>query len=198
MNEWLILAYTAAPTIGFIVLLFLWNLWLAPYRLMREHLEAILEAIENGKNIREGQAAPDVKQATPSKANISDWTNVELLSLNDAACLWVGLEPHSPIATPNGRAVFSQLKGAIKAGSLQCNWPSALEFLSGQKWPQADQVISMVELAKYAVNQKLPIPEFLRNVKFPPQEPKKNPAAITAGKGNTASERYTQKDADET
>ena len=49
MGEGLILLiYGVAPLGGFVILLFVWNLWLAPYRLMGERVDAI----QQGSDVR--------------------------------------------------------------------------------------------------------------------------------------------------
>ena len=145
---------------------FLWHLWLTPYKLMGERLD---QAIDDRMVVDAPQQIP------PSHANAA-WSNVELLTLEQSACLWVGLEPHSPITDRNAKAALSQLKGAVKTGQLKCNWNNGLQalqdfFRGGDTlWPVEQQAISIVSLAVYVHGTNQVVPKFLENVDLP-EEP---------------------------
>ena len=158
-----IVIYAVVFVVVAILPTFLWNLWLAPYKLMGERLD---QAIKDRMGVDAPQRIP------PSHANDA-WSKVALLKLEEAACLWVGLEPHSPITDQNAKAALSQLKGAVKTGQLQSNWNNSLlalqAWLGGGdvSWPTEKQAISIVSLAAYAHGTNQVVPKFLGNVNLP-------------------------------
>ncbi len=160
-----IILYIAAFIGVAVIPVFLWNLWLAPYKLMGERLDKAIEET--------GVGAP---QRIPPGHATDAWLKVRLLTLEESACLWVGLEPHSPITDQRAKAALSQLKGAVKTGQLQCNWHNslaALHVLLGHgdtSWPTEKQAISNVSLAVYAHETNQVVPKFLENVNVPPKE----------------------------
>ncbi len=151
----------------------LWNLWLAPYRLMEKRLKSEINAIRNST-----EYAPSDDIEVPQKVNVSLYQNHRNLLLYEAACLWVEIEPHHPIRDQRARAKLSQLKGDIRNHQLKCVWGTPLtqlaDFINGNqtRTPSDNQQVSMVNLRRYAeVIDDIPL--FLLNIKLPP-EPSNN------------------------
>ena len=149
-----------------LILIFLKNLWLAPYRIMEDRLSAI----ENGAISQNGLSVP------PSAADCSLYLKHNNYLLYEAACLWVGLEPHHPIATPSARAKMSQLKSAIRDNQLRCYWENVLTRIvesangTNQRSPNDNQKVSAVALRRYAEYID-DVPEFLKHIQLPPEPP---------------------------
>ena len=151
--------YVVAFIVTAIVPTFLWNLWLAPYRLMEE---SIGNAIAGDRIIME---------EIPTLC-IEDWEKVEVLHLHQAACLWVNVVPHYPIRDQRARAALAQLKGAIKTGKLFCEenrYSLLVHALAASKipWVKDNEAVTRNELAKYARLLAQPIPDFLKSVELP-------------------------------
>ena len=150
---------------------FLWNLWLAPYRLMEKHLENELNAIRNSTKF-----APSNDIEEPQKVDVSDYQNHQNFLLYEAACLWVGIEPHHPIRDQKARAKLSQLKSDIRNGRLNCVWGNALtrisDALNGNqtRTPSDNQRVSIIALKRYA-EAIGNTPSFLWNVSLPSEPP---------------------------
>ena len=152
---------------------FLWNLWLAPYRILEEHLNSELVKMKQGM----GFGSSDTRKE-PEQAEVSLYQNHKTLSLYEAACLWVEIEPHYPIVNQRAGAQLSLLKGAVRNGELVCAWRSTWTHISDSvnkikdKTPTDVQEVSMVNLRRYAEKQGT-IPLFLRGVGLPVGSPKK-------------------------
>ena len=165
-----ILLFTFAFLGVSIVPIFLWNLWLAPYKILEEQIELL------------GEQLYSAREAKPSeKADVWDYTKHTNFLLYEAACLWAGLEPHRPIVDKKARAKLSQLKSAIRCGDLLCvwgnTWSKLIDALNGSdvRSPSDTQRVSVVELRRYA-EKKYDVPDFLQHV----QVPKALPAAQEA------------------
>ena len=154
MDELRILAlYTFGP-IGMVVpVVFLWNLWLAPYRLLKKRVEEIASD--------KGIAKP------PEKADPKHWQTVELFELSAAACLWVGVEPHWPLYTPEAKGAYAELSGAFLLDKLprQLNFGEQLsQVFSNDKtnlWVKPDQPVRRDSLIEYVRSTGKSLPEFL-------------------------------------
>ena len=159
----------AASIFFVLVPTFLWNLWLAPYRLMEKRLDSEINGI---KTSMEFVPSDDIKE--PDKVDVSYYQNHENLSLYEAACLWVGIEPHHPIRDQKARAKLSHLKGAIRSHKLNCEWGNTftrfVDNVNGSqaRTPSDNQQVSMVNLRQYA-EMIDDIPLFLWNIKLPPE-----------------------------
>lgn len=70
------------------VIHFLWNLWLAPYRLIEQRLNEELSNREKDTFV-----TSTTRQREPKPANIALYHNHTTLLLYEAACLWVEIEP---------------------------------------------------------------------------------------------------------
>ena len=137
--------------------IFLWNLWLAPYRIMNERLDDALERLP----VSQGQNA----STPPQPADPSAFANYNNFSLNEAACLWSGLEPHSPISEAAARANFGLLKSALISRELESTWGDDLarvvDTLEGTDEPRGGVRIRRSDLRNYAESIG-DVPEFLK------------------------------------
>ena len=153
-----VLAFVAAaflPT-------FVWNVWIAPYRLLKEQVDELHQAF--------GRSHRAVSPAT--HFNVADWESVRVFQLGDAACLWVGVEPHSPISDPRASAMFKRLSGEIVEGRLQCSrgWAGLSNLMGGDPWwPKHQQHVSAIALRRYA-DAVGEAPTFLESVVVPVEE----------------------------
>ena len=154
----------------------LWNLWLAPYRIMEERLNSIQE------NKVFGGTSP---QPEPIKlVDFADYKNHKNIELFGAACLWGGLEPHYPLRDSKTKAKLSQLKSVIRSGDLLCQWKSGWESFSEiaggkppKRSPDDDQPVSMIALRKYA-DTIGDVPQFLQHVEVPLLPPTEEKAEL--------------------
>ena len=150
------LAFGAAALIP----VFLWNLWLAPYRSMNERFE---QALADTMQPSEGAEGP------PGSADVSDYADTTIYLLGDAACLWVGVQPHAPITDRRAKAAFTQLSGAVQAGQLpgRGGMASGVSALYGRNWwADRDHPVSAVDLRRYA-EQLDRVPAFPASVQIP-------------------------------
>ena len=156
-----------------IVPTFLWNLWLAPYRLMERRLDKEINAIRNSTEFK---SSDDIE--VPQKVDVSLYQNHKSLHLYEAACLWVEIEPHHPIRNPKARAKLSQLKKDINSRKLICEWRNIITQLADimnanqSRTPSDNQLVSMLNLRRYAEMMN-DIPSFLWHVQLP-TEPSNN------------------------
>ena len=163
MSEWILFViYGLAPMGVLTILLFLWSFWLAPYRLMAERLD---EAID--------QKTVEGPSHVPEQAVLEDWRDVASFQLKEAACLWVGLEPHWPLETQKTRAALVQLTSAVKMETLVCppyGFQSFVNLVYGRaRWPSSIESVTAIDLARYAQSLDK-IPEFLKHVEIPEPE----------------------------
>ena len=155
-----IVLYVLAAGGAAVIPVFLWNLWLAPYRLMHERLD---------KAIADGTLPSQDADASPDPANISAYANTTVYRLEDAACLWVGLEPHKPITDPAALAMRRQLGGAMAVGQLAGRYgltPTLMSISGRSWWPEHDHAVSAVALRQYA-DALGDVPAFLESVQVP-------------------------------
>lgn len=107
----------------------------------------------------------------PVRADAKQWGAVRRLKLSEAACLWVGIEPHDPIVNQRVRARLHRLREAVEDGELVRRRSQLAQALddaiqadgSGVTVSDRDEV-ETIELARYADSTGQPRPEFLRNV----------------------------------
>ena len=158
MDEiWIVGCYLAVAFL-LLVFSFLWNLWLAPYRLINEKMDQ--------RGVRR-PLSPDYR-----KPNVKNWEGTKTFKLGDAACLWVGVRPRDPIEEDQAAGKFAQLSGAMMSREIPYN-PGVFFFLTSGKepWPTYAQSVSAVSLRRYA-DQIGDVPPFLQSVVVP-QEPEK-------------------------
>ena len=99
----------------------------------------------------------------------ADWENVEVYSLIEAACLWVDVEPHSPILDTRARSSFFKLRSAMVTGRLmhQKGIVQTLnEITHEKKLPTETSILSAIDLRRYA-DSIGNVPIFLQSVKVP-------------------------------
>ena len=149
-----IILYIAAFIGAAVIPVFLWNLWLAPLRLARE--------------------VETQKPTVPEKADLVAWGKYKTFKLYEAACLWVGTEPHYPIVDQAAENALSRLRHAIVLRELSFvpNWVFINETLpelfikSRSTWrPTHDQQVTAIHLRTYA-DRIGDVPEFLQHVKI--------------------------------
>ena len=170
-EAWDIALYCVAFIVVAFLPVFVSNLWLAPYRLLKEELDRLPKV-----------AAPTLRGSLSTGLNLSDWDGVRVFQLGDAACLWVGVEPHSPVSHPKALAKFKQLSGEVVARRLQCNavWAGLSNLFGGEPWwPKHAQPVSAISLRRYAdgIGE---VPPFLRSVVVPVEKE----SAENAGDGS--------------
>ena len=102
--------YFFSPFIAIAFVVFLWNLWLAPYRLMDERIDELAN--------RKGET-PSRVNTTP--ADPSRWKPVQELELYKVAELCGGLSPLRVIEGSNdvAKAVYTELIAALRSGELK-------------------------------------------------------------------------------
>lgn len=100
------------------------------------------------------------------------------LSLWEAACLWVEVEPVYPLVDQEAQAKLSRLKEAVRHHQLVCTWLPPMTMIHDTFWgirdktPTDHQEVSLVALRRYA--EKISnVPLFLRHVSLPVESPKK-------------------------
>ena len=165
VSEGVILALSALAAVGAGLLpLFLWNLWLAPYRIMKEEVE----------QLRANSGGPRASlSATPvtARLNVKHWEGTKTFQLGVASCLWVEVRPHDPIEDDRAAGKFAQLSGAMMRGEIPYR-PGGLRALSNAidgkaAWPSYSHPISAVALRRYA-DATNDVPAFLQSVEVPP------------------------------
>ena len=139
---------------------FLWNLWLAPYRIMEEHLNSA---------IAKGQLP--IAASEPQKINVAHYKEYHYPTLYEAACLWVEIEPHNPITSHSAKVMLGQLKGAISRGALNSpRKPGLLQFadnVSGaERILNGTERVHLIDLRRYA-DHIGNVPKFLQHVQIP-------------------------------
>ena len=92
--------YTAViPIAGTCLLLFVYNLWLAPLRIARDER---------------------ISQPMPSRvADITLYQGLERYQLDEAACLWCGVEPENPVTDQRAKAMLARLRHDYIDGKIQ-------------------------------------------------------------------------------
>ena len=161
MDEiWIFGCYLAAVFLLF-VFSFLWNLWLAPYRMLKEEVDKLPKS--SGITIH-GSLAQGF--------NVKIWEGIPVFQLGDAACLWVGIQPHDPIESEKALAMFKRLSGAVVSGQLKCSagFGGLNNLLFGRPWwPEHAQRVSAINLKRHADNIGK-VPPFLQAVEVPPED----------------------------
>ena len=147
MDELRILAlYTFGP-IGIIVsIVFLWNLWLAPYRLMEDKFDEFASNVHSLGTVVKAPEAPDFER----------WKRVSSLQLYQVAELCGGISPGvvSSVERSNdaSRAIYSELQAALISGDLK----------GGDEWVHEYTPIKHKDLQKYFAGRD-DCPEFLKD-----------------------------------
>ena len=102
-----ILMYGMGPIAVVSFVVFLWNLWLAPFQLLSGRIES---AIAKSSDNKSGSDQNSVDRADPK-----NWSNVQVLQLWQAADLCAGDSPKAAGSrrTDGARAMYQQLVGAV-------------------------------------------------------------------------------------
>ena len=152
------------PGIALAILVFLWHLWLAPLRLTK--IERCLAAQERETGT---QLMPRF-----DKADADTWGKYPVFKLHEAACLWVGIEPHYPIVNHEAKEALYELRHAIGLGlmgfvpTLERIFNRYAEGLmqSPSTWRPSDtETVKAIHLRKYA-DRTGKVPEFLKNIEI--------------------------------
>ena len=108
MEELSIIVFGLASGLIVFTLIFLWNLWLAPYRITSDKFDDALSALRE----------------TPSPwrkvADFRSYDGYVDFELYEVACLWVGIEPHHPVQHPEAKKMLGQLRSAVRNHALSC------------------------------------------------------------------------------
>ena len=139
---------------------FLWNLWLAPYRILEEQINRIDE-----------NRGPKTIKLT----DFSGYIRYQDIELYGAACLWEGFEPHYPIKDSKILARLGELRSAVRKKVLSSKWgPTLQDIARGVSNPSLpdDYPVSIIALRKYA-DSIGDVPVFLQHVSVPSAEEKK-------------------------
>ena len=140
------------PIAATFLLLFAYNLWLAPLRIAREER---------------------VGQPTPSRtADITLYQGLDHYRLDEVACLWFGIEPEDPVTDSRAKAMLARLKHAYIDGNIRKHqnddMHSFLVLLTkfhGSRPPNSERVTAPA-LRQYA-EAIGDIPAFLQSVQVP-------------------------------
>ena len=123
--------------------------------------------------VRSSKSAPNLlvqRNVDFSKPiNPEDWEGVEVYSLNEAACLWVDVEPHDPIVGAKAKPQFFRLRSAMATGKLPYHkgMIRVLNEITGERsLPTGSSILTAIALRRYA-NSKGNVPAFLQSVKVP-------------------------------
>ena len=147
-----IVVYGLGSFVVAMVLLLLWNLWLAPHRLIEERM---LEWIR--KSTRPSIPVQDsALEAVPETADPAAWKHVPEFQIWEVADICGGISPTDPDERENdaSRAMFTQLTRAVKAGILRPiddPWVHSVRF----------RRVKREELKRYFTDLG-DVPEFLR------------------------------------
>ena len=140
--------FTIAPLIIVMAAMFLWNLWLAPYRLLDEKLDRIEKS-----SSQPGETTLEIKY---DRADPAKWKHVQELKLFQAAELCGGVSPHGASEGSNdrARAAYSELLAALRAGTLKGS--------DEPEWANFHTRIKRKDLQKY-LGKRGDYPEFLKD-----------------------------------
>ena len=160
-----IVLYALAVCGAAVIPIFLWNLWLAPYRNMHERLD---------KAMTDNSVRGHHPVKTLREADIAHLQGTPIFKLGDAACYWVCVEPHNPVTAPTAKAMFERLSRAVVGRQLPIIGGEVAVTLNalgggGKWWPSYDHQVSPVALRRYADNLG-EVPTFLQAVSVPAAE----------------------------
>ncbi len=142
----ILILFTIAPFVAAAIVVFLWNLWLAPYKLMGDKLDEIASHIHSLGTVAKAPEAPDLER----------WKYVTSLKLYQVAELCAGVSPSEfPIVRSNdaSRAIYSELEAALRSDDLKGS--------DGPKWANEYTRIKRKDLQKYFSGRD-DCPEFLK------------------------------------
>ena len=140
--------YVFAPLGILTSIVFLWSLWLAPYRIIDEKLDRIERS--------SGQLGAPSLGFNTGLTDPARWKHTRSLKLYQVAEISGGISPHGPSEGSNdlARAVYSELFAALQAGELKGSHGSDSIHLHTR--------IKREDLQKYFSRRK-DCPEFLKD-----------------------------------
>ena len=141
----IMILFTLAPFGVVAIVVFLWNLWLAPHKLMGDKLDEVASHIHSLGTVAKVPEAPDVER----------WKIVTSLKLYQVAELCGGISPGvvdlGERSNDASRAIYSELEAALRSGDLK----------GGDNWANAYTRIKREDLQKYFSGRD-DCPEFLK------------------------------------
>ena len=153
------LSFGLIPIVGFIALIFLANLILAPSRILYEVVNNINHKEKNAKTNKEKNYRQD--DFYLSEKEFGHWEQVQELKVYEAACLWEGVQPKN--GSYINRPLYKMLYEAILNKELELS-PTSKEDVKGignlRGMDLGNQTIERKELVKFAEGKGLK-PEFL-------------------------------------
>ena len=109
----ILILFTIGPFVAAAIVVFLWNLWLAPYKLMGDKLDEVASNVHSLGTVVKAPEAPDWER----------WKRVPALKLYQVAELCGGISPGvgSAVARSNdaSRAIYSELEEALRSDDLK-------------------------------------------------------------------------------
>ena len=115
----ILILFTIAPFGAAAIVVFLWNLWLAPYKLMVDKFDEFASNVHSLGTVVKTPEAPDLER----------WKRVSSLKLYQVAELYggisPGLVPSFESSNDASRAIYSELQASLISGDLR-------EVTSGQ------------------------------------------------------------------
>ena len=141
-----ILIYTLCPMGAVAVLVFLWNLWLAPFK----SLESTISDLKHpGSSTTTGVP-------TLERADLRRWKQVSAFEVWKVADLCAGLSPVAPTVrkTDAARAAFEQLSQAVECREI-------IVGIVEEGKPPGHKIVTRSELKRY-FDKLGEVPEFLR------------------------------------
>ena len=136
---------TVVAPLAVAVPVFLWNLWLPPYRLIYERIDEIERSTTSSRAVSE----------SPEKPNFDDWRHVDPLTLGQAAQLRgnVSPKPGGMGANDASRSCYYELYGAV--------YSKILQTVDGENFTTVDTRVTRRALQKYFQGRDN-FPEFLK------------------------------------
>ena len=109
----ILILFTIGPFVAAAIVVFLWNLWLAPYKLMGDKLDEVASHISSLGTVVKAPEAPDLER----------WKRVPDLKLYQVAELCGGISPGVVAAVERSndasRAMYSELEAALLSDDLK-------------------------------------------------------------------------------
>ena len=109
----ILILFTIVPFVAAVILVFLWNLWLAPYKLMGDKFDEVASHIHSLGTVVKAPEAPDLER----------WKRVTDLKLYQVAELCGGISPGVVAAVERSndasRAIYSELEAALLSDDLK-------------------------------------------------------------------------------
>ena len=140
----ILILFTIAPFGIAAIVVFLWNLWLAPHKLMGDKLDEVVSHIHSLGTVTKVPEAPDLEL----------WKRVTSLQLYQVAALCGGVSTNEvSIVRSNdaSSAIYSELEAALRSGDLKGN----------DHWANSNTRIKRKDLQKYFSGRD-DFPEFLK------------------------------------